>query len=249
MFDSISIPTILVSYVALLFSLSVHEASHATAAYLLGDDTAASQGRMSLNPIAHMDILGTVIFPLMGLILGGFFIGWAKPVPFNPVNFTRKIRMKTSGALVSLAGPASNVVLSFVFLGVMCLSIRASVPGIEDRWQLLQASFRGPETLLRLGLPMWQVLLLGLGGSLVFMNVLLAAFNILPLGPLDGAGVLRGILPDHWLPQYDRLRYHPYTMPILFLLLMTGVVGFLLNPVRALLYWTLNPVAHIILGA
>jgi Zn-dependent protease len=196
-----------------------------------------------------MDPLGTVVFPLLGLFLGGFFIGWAKPVPFNPVYFTRKIRVKTGGALVSLAGPASNVVLSFLFLAIMCLSIRASVPGVGERWRLLQASFRGPEALMTLGLPIGQVLLLGLGGALVFMNVLLAAFNILPLGPLDGAGVLRGMLPDHWLPRYDRLRYHPYTMPTLFLLMMTGVIGFFLTPVRAFLYWALNPVAHLILGA
>lgn len=249
MFDSISIPTILVSYVALLFSLSVHEASHASAAYLLGDDTAASQGRMSLNPMVHMDPLGTVVFPLLGLVLGGFFIGWAKPVPFNPVRFTRKIRMKASGALVSLAGPASNVVLSFLFLGIMCVSIRMSVPGLNDRWRLLQAAFHGPETLMMMDLPMGQVLLLGLGGALVFMNVLLAAFNILPLGPLDGAGVLRGVLPDRWLPRYDRLRYHPYTMPVLFLLMLTGVIGLFLTPVRSFLYWALNPVARLILGA
>lgn len=249
MFDNISIPTVLVSYVALLFSLSVHEASHAGAAYLLGDDTASSQGRLSLNPVVHMDPLGTVIFPLLGLLFGGFFIGWAKPVPFNPVNFTRKIRMKTGDSLVSLAGPASNVILSFLFLGIMCLSIRMSVPEVGDRWRLLQAAFRGPETLIRLGLPMGQVLLLGLGGSLVFMNVLLAAFNILPLGPLDGAGVLRGMLPDRVLPKYDRLRYHPYTMPILFLLMLTGVLGLFLEPVRTFLYWALNPLARLILGA
>lgn len=248
MFDHISIPTILVSYVALLFSLSVHEACHATAAHLLGDDTASSQGRMSLNPIVHMDPLGTVVFPLLGLVLGGFFIGWAKPVPFNPLYFTRKIRMKTSGALVSLAGPASNVLLSFFFLGVMCLSIRMSVSEVGERWRLLQAAFHGPESLVRLGLPISQVLLLGLGGSLVFMNVLLAAFNILPLGPLDGAGVLRGVLPDSWLPKYDQIRYHPYTMPILFLLMMTGAIGFLLGPVRSFLFWALNPVARLILG-
>lgn len=249
MFDNISIPTILVSYVALLFSLSVHEASHASAAFLLGDDTAARQGRMSLNPVAHMDPLGTVVFPLLGLIFGGFFIGWAKPVPFDPVNFTRKIRIKTGGAIVSAAGPASNIVLSFIFLAVMCVSIRASVPGTLDRWRLLQAAFHGPETLIQLGLPMGQVLLLGLGGALVYMNVLLAAFNLLPLGPLDGAGVLRGVLPDRWLPRYDYLRYHPYTMPVLFLLMLTGVIGFFLTPVRALLSWSLNPVARLILGA
>ena len=249
MFEHLSLSTVLVSYTSLLFSLSVHEASHASMAYVLGDDTAARQGRMSLNPIAHIDPLGTVVFPLMGLILGGFFIGWAKPVPFNPVNFTRKVRMKTSGALVSLAGPASNVVLSFIFLAIMCLSIRFSMPEGEGRWRLLQASLQGPEQLANMGLPMGQVLLLSLGGALVFMNVLLAAFNILPLGPLDGAGVLRGMLPDRWLPRYDFYRYHRFTMPILFLLMLTGVIGLFLTPVRIFLYWTLTPIARFILGA
>ncbi len=249
MFENFSLSTVLVSYTSLLFSLSVHEASHASMAYVLGDDTAASQGRMSLNPVAHIDPLGTVVFPLMGLILGGFFIGWAKPVPFNPVNFTRKLRMKTSGALVSLAGPASNVVLSFLFLTIMCLSIRFSLPEGEGRWQLLKASLGGPEQLADMGLPMGQVLLLSLGGALVFMNVLLAAFNILPLGPLDGAGVLRGMLPDRWLPRYDFYRYHRFTMPILFLLMLTGVIGLFLMPVRVFLYWTLTPIARFILGA
>jgi Zn-dependent protease len=95
-FDSISIPTILVSYVALLFSLSVHEASHATAAYLLEDDTAARLGRMTLNPLAHMDLLGTFVFPLLGMVSGFPFIGWAKPVPVDPRNLTRRFTRASS---------------------------------------------------------------------------------------------------------------------------------------------------------
>lgn len=249
MFDNIPFATILVSYVALLFSLSVHEASHATAAYLLDDDTAARMGRMTLNPIAHIDILGTVVFPLAGLLMGGFFIGWAKPVPFDPSRFTRRIRMKTGGALVSLAGPVSNVLLSFLVLTVMCLSVRFGAHDPAARWKMLNYAFRGPEALANLELPVGLMLVLSLGGALVTMNVLLAAFNILPLGPLDGAGVLRGMLPDRMLPKYDFYRYHPYTMPILFLLMLTGVVGFFLTPVRLFLYWSLDPVARLILGA
>ncbi|MDP2876186.1 MAG: site-2 protease family protein [Holophaga sp.] len=249
MFENISITTVLVSYVALLFSLSVHEASHATAAYLLDDDTAARLGRMTLNPIAHVDLIGTVVFPLAGLLLGGFFIGWAKPVPFNPSRLTRRIRMKVGGALVSLAGPVSNVVLSFLVLAIMCLSIRFVAQDPSARWTLLNYSFQGPVALARLDLGAGQMLVLSLGGALVTMNVLLAAFNILPLGPLDGAGVLRGMLPDRVLPRYDYYRYHPYTMPILFLLMITGAVGFFLTPVRLFLYWALEPIARLILGA
>ncbi len=247
--SGLSLVTILVTYVALLFSLSVHEASHATAAYLLGDDTAARMGRMTLNPLAHIEPFGTVIFPLLGLILGGFFIGWAKPVPYNPANFSRKIRMKAGGALVSLAGPASNVILSFLFLLLLCLAARSFSPMPEIRWNILEAAFRGPETLSGMGMGPGQQALFSLGASLVTLNVLLAAFNILPLGPLDGAGVLRGLLPDRWLPTYDRYRYHRFTMPILFVLMITGLIGVLLNPVRSLLYLSLNPVAHVLLGA
>ncbi len=249
MFDNIPFATILVSYVALLFSLSVHEAAHATAAYWLDDDTAAQMGRMTLNPIAHADLIGTVIFPLAGLLLGGFFIGWAKPVPFNPARFTRRIRMKTAGALVSLAGPVSNVLLSFMVLAIMCISVRLGAHDPGARWTMLNQAFQGPEVMAKLGVPPGQMLVLSLGGALITMNVLLAAFNILPLGPLDGAGVLRGLLPDRMLPRYDYYRYHPYTMPILFLLMLTGAVGFLLTPVRQFLYWALEPLARLILGA
>ncbi len=249
MFENLSITTVLVSYVALLFSLSVHEASHATAAYLLDDDTAARMGRMTLNPLAHVDILGTVVFPLAGLLMGGFFIGWAKPVPFDPSRFTRRIRMKTSGALVSLAGPVSNVLLSFLVLAIMCISVRFAAHDPNARWTLLNHAFRGPEALSKLDLSAGQMLVLSLGGALVTMNVLLAAFNILPLGPLDGAGVLRGVLPDRILPRYDYYRYHPYTMPILFLLMLTGAVSLFLTPVRLFLYWALEPLARLILGA
>ena len=123
MFDSISIPTILVSYVALLFSLSVHEASHATAAYWLEDDTAARLGRMSLNPLVHMDPLGTFLFPLLGITTGFPFIGWAKPVPVDPRNLSRRFTQRGGMALVAAAGPASNLVLGAFFLGVLLLSI------------------------------------------------------------------------------------------------------------------------------
>lgn len=134
MFDNFSLPAILISYVALLFSLSVHEASHATAAFLLEDRTAQRMGRMTLNPIAHMDPIGTFLFPLIGMSTGIPFIGWAKPVPVNPVNLTRRLRMKTSYAMVAFAGPASNLVLSLVFSLLPFSSLRhpwsTSISGI-----------------------------------------------------------------------------------------------------------------------
>jgi len=248
-FDHISIPTVLISYVALLFSLSVHEASHATAAYLLGDDTAARQGRMTLNPIAHVDILGTVVFPIMGLLFGGFFIGWAKPVPFDPLYLTRKIRLKVSAALISFAGPASNLILSIVFLVITTLTVRLMAPDIADRIQLFNAMWRGPEALMKSGMGPGTVLLLGLGGQLIGLNILLAAFNMLPLGPLDGAGVLGGLIPDHLQYRYNKLRYHPGMWIVLVILMVTGLVGFVLGPVMSVAFFLLNPIAKLLLGA
>lgn len=248
MFDNISLPTVIISYVALLFSLSVHEASHAGMAYLLDDDTAARLGRLTLNPIAHMDVLGTVIFPLMGLVFGGFFIGWAKPVPFNPANFTRKIRVKTGDALVSSAGPASNVALSLIFTVILAFSIRLTTMAPEDRAYVLQSALAGPEYLRRLPLDATQVALFALGGALIKINILLAIFNMIPLGPLDGAGVLRGFIPDRSLHRYDELRYHPYMWLALMLLMFTGIIGFFLTPVWRFIYLFLRTLAFLIIG-
>lgn len=249
MFNHISIPTVLISFVALLFSLSVHEASHATAAYLLDDDTAARMGRMTLNPLAHIDPIGTVVFPLLGLMFGGFFIGWAKPVLFNPARLTRRLQMKVSAALIALAGPLSNILLAIVFMAVTSLAVRLIEPGPMARVQLWFAAFDGPEALIGMGLQTGMVVLLGLGGALVHLNILLAAFNLIPLGPLDGAGVLGGFLPDHLQYRYNAFRYHRFWFFGLMLLMYVGVLRWLLYPTFLLMQALLNPIARLILGA
>jgi Zn-dependent protease len=250
MFDAYTIPTALICYVALLLSLSVHEASHAGAAYLLGDDTAASLGRLSFNPIVHMDMVGTVIFPLLGLIFGGFFIGWAKPVPYNPRRFRPAVPPKGGGAFVSFAGPLSNLVLSLVFMVVLCLATIALARAPQARFGLVDAAFQGPQALDVLGVSTGPMVLLSLAGMLVQINILLAFFNLIPLGPLDGAGVLRGFVPDRILSRYDRLRYHPAMWGVLIVLLFTGIVGLFLSPVRSFYFrHVIAPVARLILGA
>ena len=249
MFSNISIPTILISFVALLFSLSVHEASHATAAYLLDDDTARRMGRMTLNPLAHIDPIGTVVFPLLGLIFGGFFIGWAKPVIFNPSRLTRRFQMKVSAAMIAVAGPLSNVILSIIFTAVISVAIRQMSASAYDRWDLFVAAFRGPRTLIGMGLDWSQVVLLGLGGRMIQLNILLAAFNIIPLGPLDGAGVLGGLLPDSMQYRYNNFRYNRFWFLGLMLLMWLGVLQMMLRPIMGLAYALLNPIARIILGA
>ena len=249
MFEHISLPTVLISYVALLFSLSVHEASHATAAYLLDDDTAARLGRMTLNPMPHLDPIGTVVFPLMGLLFGGFFIGWAKPVPFNPARLTRKLQMKVSAALISVAGPVSNILLAALFMGLTALAARLMTGNPYDRVRLFRLAFYGPQALVEAGLDPGRILLFGLCGAMIHLNILLAAFNIIPLGPLDGAGVLGGFLPDHLQYKYNHFRYHPYTWIVLILLMVFGALGVILGPLMDLGYFCLDPIARLVLGA
>lgn len=250
MFGHLSLPTVIISFVALLFSLSVHEASHATAAYLLEDDTAQRMGRMTLNPIAHIDPLGTVVFPLLGLMFGGFFIGWAKPVLFNPARLTRRFQMKVSAALIALAGPLSNILLAIVFTVVTTSAARLMAPDLIGRVELYQAATRGgPDALLAMGLQTGQVVLLGLGGRLVQLNILLAAFNLIPLGPLDGAGVLGGFLPDHLQYRYNNFRYNRFWFLGLMLLLWVGILEWLLLPTFLFMSYLLNPVVRLILGA
>ncbi|WP_243288231.1 site-2 protease family protein [Geothrix terrae] len=247
MFDSLSIPTILVSYVALLFSLSVHEASHATAAYLLEDDTAARLGRMTLNPLAHMDLLGTFVFPLLGMATGFPFIGWAKPVPVDPRKLTRRFTQRVGYAFVASAGPASNLVQAVVFLGIMFLAVKAVVPVPEQEFRVFARALLAAkvESLQVLQLGTTATLFLALLGRLVLINIGLALFNLLPMGPLDGAGILRGFLPWRWLPKFDRVQ--PWMGGILIVLALTGLLGYVLGPVFGLVFYGIELVARLVL--
>ena len=247
MFDSISIPTILVSYVALLFSLSVHEASHATAAYWLGDDTAARLGRMTLNPLAHMDPLGTFLFPLLGMATGFPFIGWAKPVPVDPRNLTRRFPQRTGYAMVAGAGPASNLLQAILFLGIMFLLVKAVVPVSHDEYRTFVFAMRAwkVENLQVLQLSTGSMLFLALLSRLVWINLGLALFNLLPMGPLDGAGILRGFLPWRLLPKFDRVQ--PWMGGILIVLALTGILGHLLAPVFVVIDFGIRFIASFVL--
>ena len=231
MFDHLPIATILVTYVAVIFALSVHEAAHATAAYLLEDDTAQRMGRMTLNPVAHMDLVGTVILPLLGMVTGARVLGWAKPVPVNPARLTRRYPARVGYAMVAAAGPASNLLQSLLFLILLALFIRFAVPVDPiQRLMLYRASMGVPvETFLHE--PFFStgnVLAMTLLGRLVIINIGLAIFNLLPFGPLDGAGILRGFLPYRMLPTFDRIQ--PAITIVLLILFLVGVMGPVLSP-------------------
>jgi Zn-dependent protease len=174
---------ILVGFLVLVSSLTVHEAAHAWVATRLGDSTARMLGRLSLNPAVHVDPIGTIVFPLLAMATGVPLIGWAKPVPVNPRNLASPRR---DFALIAAAGPASNLLLAVA--GAALLHV---VPG-------------------GLGLP--SVNLDGVLAWFVVVNVLLAIFNMIPVPPLDGGNVLMGILPASGAAVVDRLRPYGFVL-------------------------------------
>lgn len=157
----------LLNLIVLVLSLTVHEYFHAWSAWRLGDDTAARMGRLTLNPIPHIDLFGTIVLPLMQAP-----IGWAKPVPVNPARFRRDVRASTADILVSVAGPLSNLGLAFL----SCVAY-----GVLARWipGAVEPGSAGNALLQRL----------------MMLNVGLAVFNIIPVPPLDGSHVLGSLLP------------------------------------------------------
>ena len=175
-----------------LISITIHEFAHAAVAYRLGDPTAKNQGRLTLNPLKHIELIGSVVLPLMGLLGGGFLIGWAKPVPVNPRFFRNPLR---DNASVSFAGPLSNLLFAILF---------AATIGI------LSALF--PEALSHEFA--YRTLVMGL-----YLNTILFIFNMLPIPPLDGSHILYSIFPNEGLA---KLMNTPYlSIGFLFLLFIT----------------------------
>ncbi len=198
----------------LLFSLTVHEMAHAVTADWYGDPTARRLGRISLNPAVHVDPIGTVLLPVLGLLAGGFVFGWAKPVPVNPANLQH---FRRDFLVIAAAGPASNILLA---IGASMLL--GAVPGG------LGASDGLPGAMATIGFAMLQ------------LNLLLAVFNMLPIPPLDGGNVLAGMLPESAAASYDRL-IRPYGFVILIVLMATGWLYRLIGPPLSLLMGWLLP--------
>ncbi len=183
--------------IAILVSLSVHEWAHGYAASLLGDPTARVQGRLTLNPIAHLDPMGALMFFLVGF-------GWAKPVPVNPYYFKHPRR---DMALVALAGPASNLLLGTLCFFSLLLVVR---PDLSSPFALLDAGQNGSVTMR---------VLIQILGSGVFLNFGLMAFNLLPVAPLDGSNILQLFIPPRWEDQYARIMQRGPVI-LLFLILL-----------------------------
>jgi len=206
---------VLVTFVVLLFSLTVHETAHAWTADRLGDTTARMLGRISLNPAVHVDFIGTIVFPLVALIGNVPVLGWAKPVPVNIGRLGGNWKRKYM--LIAAAGPASNLVLAVIAALVLRLLPAALLEPTAE------AALAPVELFLRVA---------------VYLNVLLAVFNMVPVPPLDGGNVLSGLLHGAAAHAYDRLR--PYGFVILYGLMFSGALATIISPpAQALLYWLL----------
>jgi len=207
---------------ALIPSVILHEISHGVVALAFGDDTAKRAGRLTLNPIPHIDPFGTIILPALLALSGAGVIGWAKPVP---VNVSRLRHPRNEGVAVSLVGPAVNIALAVVF----GLAYRFAIP-LQDKL------FSFGSTAVIPG-PVWAQYIFVLS----FINVLLAVFNLIPLPPLDGSAVIERLLPASALPGYYRIR--PFTMfiPLAIVLLFPGVLQHIFNPVLNQWFKLLGP--------
>jgi Zn-dependent protease len=207
-----------------LFAITVHEAAHAWIALKNGDPTAASLGRVSLNPLVHIDLVGTVILPAILIFLsiqsGGRtpIFGWAKPVPYNPYQLRNA---RKGGLRISLAGPAANLLTAIAAAGVFQALARSGI--------FISGS---PGTFT----PAMGVFILLV--TTVQINITLAFFNLIPIPPLDGSGILAGLLPPSAAEKYEQLR--PYGFFLLLFLMTTRVLDLIFVPARYLINWLLS---------
>lgn len=183
----------------LIFSIIIHEVSHGYAAEMLGDPTARLSGRLTLNPIPHIDLFGSVLIPAFLVLSGaGFLFGYAKPVPYNPYNLKRG--GKWAEAIVAGAGPAVNILLAVMFA-----------------------------LLIRFGAPLLPAVSIQLIALVVYVNILLALFNLVPIPPLDGSKVLKAVLPLRLALAYGKFEaltvQYGLLMVILFLYLFITLIG------------------------
>ena len=199
---------LIISAVPILIAITFHEVSHGYVANRLGDPTARLMGRLTLNPLAHIDLIGTVILPLILLITGAPVFGYAKPVPINPANFKDP---KRDMAISAAAGPVTNLCLAVASLLIL-------------KFLLAPMAFLLPQNIGNAALTPLRMMFT----QSIIINVVLAAFNLLPLPPLDGGRVLIGLLPHKQAVAYSKVE--PYGFIILIFLLMTGIAGIFITP-------------------
>ncbi|UWZ85972.1 site-2 protease family protein [Occallatibacter riparius] len=229
-------------FVLLIFSLSFHECAHAWMASRLGDQTARLQGRLTLNPMSHIDPIGTLVFPglaIFGPFLGlgmfsGMLIGWAKPTPVITRNFAK---IKRDENLVTLAGPVSNLILALAATLVLLVLVHA-VPGSETSPSgryVVMATFQGH---LLEGVNSSVQALALLGVAAIEINLSLFIFNLLPVPPLDGSHLMRNVLPYGAVQAYDRI---PFWVSWVLMILVGGtIIRFFVGPALGVIFVILS---------
>jgi Zn-dependent protease len=219
------IPQLVIYMAVLLFAISAHEAAHAWMSYKFGDDTARLLGRITLNPIAHTDPIGTLLIPIAGFVLGHMggaaanipLIGWGKPTPVNPLRWRNK---NVANIMVSIAGILANLTIAFFALVLIKIVQHTN---LFDDGASLSGIFE----------PVWMFLTRAL-----LLNVSLAVFNLLPFPPLDGSKVLWTILPDSMKPALEALERFGFIILLIFM--QIGLLDLIFRPVLTVLMFLLS---------
>jgi len=183
---------IIFQIVVLIFSIVIHEVSHGYAALALGDKTAYYAGRLTLNPVRHIDLFGSILLPVFSLALGGIVFGWAKPVPYNPYNLRNQ---KWGPALVGIAGPGANIALALIF-GTLVRFLPVLADGVRGLFIL---NF------------------MTIASTIALLNLVLAVFNLIPIPPLDGSKVLFAALPYQWHRLQEFLEQYGFFILLFFI--------------------------------
>ncbi len=201
---------VLISALPILIAITFHEVAHGFVAYKLGDPTAKFLGRLTLNPIAHIDIVGTILLPFMLIVLtnGQFVFGYAKPVPINPMNFKNP---RKGMAISAAAGPVTNIILAFLSMLILKLV-------------LAPLAMVSPESMSD---TVFKPLMMIFTSSIV-VNVVLASFNMIPIPPLDGGRVLAGLLPSRHAMSFSKIE--PFGFIIVLVLIYSGIANYIIMP-------------------
>lgn len=210
------IKELLIAVFPILIAITFHEVAHGFVAYKLGDSTARLMGRLTLNPLSHIDPIGTVIVPLMLFVLskGAFIFGTAKPVP---VNFYNLRNPRRDSALVSAAGPIINVLIAFISVLMLIFIRKISII-------LTPYAFIGQKIIV----PINKMLLYS-----VSFNIFIAAFNLLPIPPLDGGRIITSLLPPRHSSQFRKIE--PYGIFVVLILWFTGIAHHIIAPIQLLI--------------